>query len=203
MEGARSSIEEDAELAGDFAEERRKLQEEDKQLASFAGLRADASGEPHILIGDFPLLWDHVLNVRRVHLPEGASCEQVEGMGMERLKEELLKLGLKCGGSLQERALRMMETRGLDGLALQALLKDRPDLVAGPSKKKNRDESARLREEKEQKRQRCTQGPLMPGFERKPGQKRLPPSSSRSAGHRGAGGLAEHCRTTSGPGPDF
>lgn len=33
-------------------------------------------------------------------------------MGLDRLKSALMALGLKCGGSLQERAIRLFQTKG-------------------------------------------------------------------------------------------
>jgi hypothetical protein len=41
------------------------------------------------------------------------SAEQLEGAGLELLKAELGRLGLKAGGSLQERASRLFSTKGL------------------------------------------------------------------------------------------
>jgi len=41
-----------------------------------------------------------------------ASAEELEKLGMERLKVELQKLGLLCGGTLQERAQRLFSVKG-------------------------------------------------------------------------------------------
>ncbi|XP_069340718.1 splicing regulator SDE2 [Eulemur rufifrons] len=41
------------------------------------------------------------------------SAEDLEPLGLERLKCELVALGLKCGGTLQERAARLFSVRGL------------------------------------------------------------------------------------------
>ncbi|XP_064174800.1 splicing regulator SDE2 isoform X3 [Anguilla rostrata] len=53
---------------------------------------------------------------------------ELEALGMERLKAELMCLGMKCGGTLQERAARLFSVRGL--------AKDQipPGLLAKPSK---------------------------------------------------------------------
>ncbi|XP_039594019.1 replication stress response regulator SDE2 [Polypterus senegalus] len=42
-----------------------------------------------------------------------SSVSDLESLGLERLKMELTTLGLKCGGSLQERAARLFSVRGL------------------------------------------------------------------------------------------
>lgn len=39
--------------------------------------------------------------------------EQLEALGLERLKKELMERGMKCGGTLQERAARLFSVRGL------------------------------------------------------------------------------------------
>ncbi|EGT41794.1 hypothetical protein CAEBREN_20182, partial [Caenorhabditis brenneri] len=40
------------------------------------------------------------------------SAEELEGLGLERLKGALMALGLKCGGTLKERAERLFATKG-------------------------------------------------------------------------------------------
>lgn len=42
-----------------------------------------------------------------------SSAAEMELLGLEKLKCELLALGLKCGGTLQERAARLFSVRGL------------------------------------------------------------------------------------------
>ncbi|XP_067272249.1 splicing regulator SDE2 isoform X2 [Pseudorasbora parva] len=39
--------------------------------------------------------------------------EQLEALGLDRLKKELMERGMKCGGTLQERAARLFSVRGL------------------------------------------------------------------------------------------
>lgn len=39
-------------------------------------------------------------------------CKELEALGMDRLKEGLESLGLKCGGTLQDRAQRLWSVRG-------------------------------------------------------------------------------------------
>ena len=43
-----------------------------------------------------------------------SSQAELEALGLERLKCALLHLGLKCGGTLQQRAERLMLVKGLD-----------------------------------------------------------------------------------------
>ncbi|NWU89406.1 SDE2 regulator, partial [Upupa epops] len=58
------------------------------------------------------------------------SAAEMEALGLDRLKMELMSLGLKCGGTLKERAIRLFSVRGL--------LRDQidPALFAKPSKGK-------------------------------------------------------------------
>ena len=44
---------------------------------------------------------------------QNLSLEQIEALGMDHLKAELFRIGLKCGGSLKERAKRLYSTKGL------------------------------------------------------------------------------------------
>lgn len=114
---------------------------------------------------------------------------EVEDLGLDLLKEELEKLGLKCGGTLQQRAERLWRMRGVVGCDVPKFLSmpENQDLVAGKSKekRKNKDVSVQLvldrEREREEKRARKTQGPLLPGLERKVGQKALP---KREVKHR-------------------
>jgi len=43
-----------------------------------------------------------------------SSAEELEVIGLEKLKAELMKLGLLCGGSLKERAQRLFSVKGKD-----------------------------------------------------------------------------------------
>ncbi|XP_055492219.1 splicing regulator SDE2 [Leucoraja erinacea] len=56
------------------------------------------------------------------------SAEELEGLGLERLKNELLGLGLKCGGTLQDRAARLFSVRGLSREQMD------PSLFAKPAR---------------------------------------------------------------------
>lgn len=48
-----------------------------------------------------------------VDLAAASSAEQLEPLGLEVLKGELMRRGLKCGGTLAERAARLFSVRGL------------------------------------------------------------------------------------------
>ena len=47
-----------------------------------------------------------------INLDSYSSAEELESAGLERLKVALQALGLKCGGTLQERAQRLFSTKG-------------------------------------------------------------------------------------------
>jgi len=46
-------------------------------------------------------------------LDDFTSAEELESVGMEHLKQELVARGLKCGGTLQQRAQRLFATKGV------------------------------------------------------------------------------------------
>jgi len=45
-------------------------------------------------------------------LDNATSVEDCQGLGMDKLKAELTKLGLKCGGTLEQRAARLFAVKG-------------------------------------------------------------------------------------------
>ena len=53
----------------------------------------------------------------------------LEALGLDRLKAALLALGLKCGGTLRDRAERLLSTRGKDRADWD------PKILAKPKKK--------------------------------------------------------------------
>ncbi|KAF4093327.1 hypothetical protein AMELA_G00000900 [Ameiurus melas] len=61
-----------------------------------------------------------------------SGVEELEDLGLERLKAELMKRGMKCGGTLQERAARLYSVRGLSADQID------PTLLAKPSKGKKK-----------------------------------------------------------------
>ena len=54
-----------------------------------------------------------VTQVEPVDLAQYASASELEALGMERLKGALMAQGLKCGGTLQQRAQRLFSTKGV------------------------------------------------------------------------------------------
>ncbi|XP_053568594.1 splicing regulator SDE2 [Bombina bombina] len=60
------------------------------------------------------------------------SAAELETLGLEKLKLELMALGLKCGGTLQERAERLYSVRGLSRDQID------PSLFAKPAKGKRK-----------------------------------------------------------------
>ncbi|XP_001376711.1 splicing regulator SDE2 [Monodelphis domestica] len=64
-----------------------------------------------------------------------SSVAEMEVLGLDKLKLELMALGLKCGGTLQERAARLFSVRGLAKEQID------PSLFAKPSKGKKKKNS--------------------------------------------------------------
>ncbi|KAL2603067.1 hypothetical protein R1flu_003926 [Riccia fluitans] len=60
-----------------------------------------------------------------LNLADYNTAGELEGLGLERLKEELQRIGLKCGGSLRERAARLwlLKTTPLDKVDRKLFLK--------------------------------------------------------------------------------
>ncbi|XP_036396577.1 replication stress response regulator SDE2 [Megalops cyprinoides] len=55
-----------------------------------------------------------------------SSAAELEALGLERLKMELVGLGMKCGGTLQERAARLFSVRGLSKDEIPSALLAKP-----------------------------------------------------------------------------
>lgn len=55
------------------------------------------------------------------------NAEELHALGMDRLKEALEALGLKCGGTLQDRAARLWSVRGKKMDDIPAALRAKPD----------------------------------------------------------------------------
>ncbi|CAH6789596.1 splicing regulator SDE2 [Phodopus roborovskii] len=75
---------------------------------------------------------DTALGREAVDLLAFSSAAELESLGLEKLKCELMALGLKCGGTLQERAARLFSVRGLAKEHID------PALFAKPSKGKKK-----------------------------------------------------------------
>ncbi|KAJ8609828.1 hypothetical protein CTAYLR_008131 [Chrysophaeum taylorii] len=58
-----------------------------------------------------------------VDLDEFQSADELERLGLERLKEGLLALDLKCGGDVKERAKRLFSVKGLERDEIDSRLK--------------------------------------------------------------------------------
>lgn len=54
-----------------------------------------------------------------------SSWEELASLGLDRLKSALMALGLKCGGTLEERAQRLFSTKGLTSLDPSLLAKNK------------------------------------------------------------------------------
>ncbi|XP_051980128.1 replication stress response regulator SDE2-like isoform X2 [Xyrauchen texanus] len=80
---------------------------------------ADSSQTPELVEGPLDLL-------------SVSGVEQLESLGLERLKKELMERGMKCGGTLQERAARLFSVKGLIPDQID------PVLLAKPSKGKKK-----------------------------------------------------------------
>lgn len=48
-----------------------------------------------------------------IDLLQVASVDQLVALGLDALKADLMRRGLKCGGTLQERATRLFSVKGL------------------------------------------------------------------------------------------
>ncbi|XP_078673877.1 splicing regulator SDE2-like [Branchiostoma floridae x Branchiostoma belcheri] len=67
-----------------------------------------------------------------IDLSEYSSAGELESLGLDRLKGGLMALGLKCGGTLQERASRLFSVKGMERHQYD------PALLAKPSKGKGK-----------------------------------------------------------------
>ena len=123
-------------------------------LADFAGLRATAPAES-------------AAPAAPVRLEKLSDISDLHTLGLDALKAECQRKGLKCGGTLEERAARLWATRGVP-----AHLIDRSLLATSSSKKRRRNEGADTASAGFQRQQ----GPLMQGQGMRMGQKRLPTS---------------------------
>lgn len=64
-------------------------------------LPAPAAQPPSVLVGD-----GHDVSAE-LDLQQYSSAEALEAVGLEQLKQQLMKHGLKCGGTLKDRAARL------------------------------------------------------------------------------------------------
>ncbi|EKU22951.1 splicing factor 3A subunit 3 [Nannochloropsis gaditana CCMP526] len=73
-------------------------------------------------------------NTKEVDLRGFRTAKELEVLGMDRLKAGLKALGMKCGGTLEERAARLFATKGKKKEEID------PKLLAGNGKKKSKAE---------------------------------------------------------------
>lgn len=100
----------------------------------------DVQAEMENVMRDFHRQWDagtfpgwpketgSVLTNQGAHLDLSAfsSWEELASLGLDRLKSALLALGLKCGGTLEERAQRLFSTKGKAEIDPALLAKSKP-----------------------------------------------------------------------------
>ncbi|XP_062980202.1 splicing regulator SDE2 [Elgaria multicarinata webbii] len=102
MEEAKKELAEDpptSETAANEKPEADKTLKEEKQANASSNLEAVSQSQG--------------TEISRVDLLEFHSVSELEALGLDKLKFELMALGLKCGGTLQERAARLFSVRGL------------------------------------------------------------------------------------------
>ena len=73
---------------------------------------------------ELPIAWNPV------ELDSIESSQDLEALGLDHLKNELQRSGLKCGGTLAERASRLFSVKGLSPDQID------PALMAKPAAKK-------------------------------------------------------------------
>ncbi|XP_041044578.1 replication stress response regulator SDE2 [Carcharodon carcharias] len=107
--------------------QRETLNQTEPGASSEAAANISSSQDSHRLLteeGARESSEDKIVNTQDVNAPkvnEPAlknwmalnSVEELESLGLDRLKSELMTLGLKCGGTLQERAARLFSVKGL------------------------------------------------------------------------------------------
>lgn len=115
-----------------------------------------------------------------IDLSQFSSAKDLEGAGAETLKNELMRLGLKCGGPIDQRAERLWLTKGVEDLSSlpqKLFVAKRPhEEIPAPG---NFDPHLNIDKDLlNPKLRKIAQGPLPRGVERKPGQKSLPGTAS-------------------------
>ncbi|GAB1285796.1 Replication stress response regulator SDE2 [Apodemus speciosus] len=102
------------------------------ERAATALSEEDRESVPAANLGEASQETQYGLRVDTVDLSAFTSAAELESLGLERLKCELMARGLKCGGTLQERAARLFSVRGLAKELID------PALFAKPSKGKKK-----------------------------------------------------------------
>ncbi|PSN31424.1 Splicing factor 3A subunit 3 [Blattella germanica] len=73
-----------------------------------------------------------------------SSWEELASLGLDRLKSALMALGLKCGGTLEERAQRLFSTKGKKSLDPSLFAKNKPGKVGRGKESERQHEIASL-----------------------------------------------------------
>ena len=83
---------------------------------------------PFPLVGHFPRRQPLELKLGKI-----GDIAELEAMSLDRLKAALMFLGVKCGGTLEQRAERLWSLKGVKREDID------PKLLAKPSKKRKHD----------------------------------------------------------------
>lgn len=67
-----------------------------------------------------------------------SSWEELASLGLDRLKSALMALGLKCGGTLEERAQRLFSTKGKTEFDSSLIAKTKPGQKSNQGKNQER-----------------------------------------------------------------
>lgn len=70
-----------------------------------------------------------------------STWEELASLGLDRLKSALMALGLKCGGTLEERAQRLFSTKGKTEFDASLIAKTKPGQKSGHLKDHERNKS--------------------------------------------------------------
>ncbi|XP_033874920.3 splicing regulator SDE2-like [Acipenser ruthenus] len=120
----------DAELpgkSGNMKDEKKETQEERETEEETQETSLEKPGEPQPGCSS-----THSADNGPLDLMTFSSASELEVLGLERMKTELMALGLKCGGTLQERAARLFSVRGKSKDQIE------PALFAKPAKGKKK-----------------------------------------------------------------
>ncbi|MGH0140278.1 UNVERIFIED_CONTAM: hypothetical protein FKN15_008956 [Acipenser sinensis] len=120
----------DAELpgkSGNVLDEKKETQEERETEEETQETSLEKPGEPQPGCSS-----THSADNGPLDLMTFSSASELEVLGLERMKTELMALGLKCGGTLQERAARLFSVRGKSKDQIE------PALFAKPAKGKKK-----------------------------------------------------------------
>ncbi|XP_025092277.1 replication stress response regulator SDE2-like isoform X2 [Pomacea canaliculata] len=110
-------------------QEDKQVEQETEQMTHLQNCASNPDGQKGCSEGDSKLQSQTDVN-HSVVLENVSSAKELEALGLDRLKIELMARGLKCGGTVQERALRLYSVKGLSSDQIN------PALLARPTKAK-------------------------------------------------------------------